>query len=33
LINGNMTKLKDAGGFMKQGPAEQETQAEEDIDA
>ncbi|RRN50853.1 phage portal protein [Streptococcus suis] len=33
LINGNMTKLKDAGGFMKQGPVEQETQSEEDIDA
>ncbi|HEM4445029.1 phage portal protein [Streptococcus suis] len=33
LINGNMTKLKDAGGFMKQVPPEQETQAEEDIDA
>ncbi|MDW8706113.1 phage portal protein [Streptococcus suis] len=33
LINGNMTKLKDAGGFMKQAPPEQETQAEEDMDA
>lgn len=33
LINGNMTKLKDAGGFMKQGPVEQETQAEEDMNA
>lgn len=33
LINGNMTKLKDAGGFMKQAPLEQETQSEEDIDA
>lgn len=33
LINGNMTKLKDAGGFMKQAPLEQETQSEEDMDA
>ncbi|HEN0075473.1 TPA: phage portal protein [Streptococcus pyogenes] len=33
LINGNMTKLKDAGGFMKQAPPEQETQSEEDMDA
>ena len=33
LINGNMTKLKDAGGFMKQGPVEQEIQSEEDMDA
>ncbi|HEL1625635.1 TPA: phage portal protein [Streptococcus suis] len=33
LINGNMTKLKDAGGFMKQEPPEQETQSEEDMDA
>ncbi|HEL2361535.1 TPA: phage portal protein [Streptococcus suis] len=33
LINGNMTKLKDAGGFMKQGPVEQETQSEEDMNA
>lgn len=33
LINGNMTKLKDAGGFMKQAPLEQETQFEEDMDA
>ncbi|HEM3553286.1 phage portal protein [Streptococcus suis] len=33
LINGNMTKLKDAGGFMKQVPSEQETQSEEDMDA
>ncbi|HEM4149790.1 TPA: phage portal protein [Streptococcus suis] len=33
LINGNMTKLKDAGGFMKQAPLEQETQSEEELDA
>lgn len=33
LINGNMTKLKDAGGFMKQAQPEQETQSEEDMDA
>ena len=33
LINGNMTKLKDAGGFMKQGPVEQEIQSEEGMDA
>lgn len=33
LINGNMTKLKDAGGFMKQGLVEQEIQSEEDMDA
>ena len=33
LINGNMTKLKDAGGFMKQATLEQETQYEEDMDA
>ncbi|MCK3941467.1 phage portal protein [Streptococcus suis] len=32
LINGNMTKLKDAGGFMKQAPLVQETQSEEDMD-
>ncbi|MBL6538256.1 phage portal protein [Streptococcus suis] len=33
LINGNMTKLKDAGGFMKQAPPEQETKPEEYMDA
>ena len=33
LINGNMTKLKDAGGFMKQAPLEKETQSEEELDA
>ncbi|CYV37532.1 phage portal protein [Streptococcus suis] len=33
LINGNMTKLKDAGGFMKQAPVEQETQFREELDA
>ena len=33
LINGNMTKLRDAGGFMKHAPLDQETQFEEDMDA